>query len=90
MFAFLCPDIAPKNVVFVGVPVFLLHLRLGLRFLMEFVRAVFSLLFFLLFIWMVYCLSWLSAVLVVIGKVCLLGVFVMLMILFYLLHVPLL
>ena len=59
-------------------------------FLIEFVRVVFFLLSSLLFIWMVYCLNWLSVVLVVIGKMCLLGVFVMLTTLFYLLHVPLL
>ena len=70
--------IALKNVMFSGVPVSLHHLG----FLMEFVRVVFFLLSSLLFIWMVYCLNWLSVVLVVIGKICLLGVFVMLTTLF--------
>ena len=72
--------------MFSGVPVSLHHLG----FLMEFVRVVFFLLSSLSFIWMVYCLNWLRVVLVVIGKICLLGVFVMLTTLFYLLHVPLL
>ena len=66
--------------MYVGVLVSLIHLG----FPMVFVRVVFSLLFFLLCIWMVYYLSWLSVVLVVIGKICLLGVYVMLMTLFYL------
>ena len=47
--------------VYVGVLVSLIHLG----FPMVFVRVVFSLLFFLLCIWMVYYLSWLSVVLVV-------------------------
>ena len=61
-----------RNVVYIGVLVSLI--RLG--FPMVFVRVVFSLLFFLLCIWMVYYLSWLSVVLVVIGKIWLLGVYV--------------
>ena len=47
-------------------------------------QVVFSLLFFLLCIWMVYYLSWSRVVLVAIGKFCLLGVYAVLMILFYL------
>ena len=86
LFAFCYLGIALKNVMLSGVPVSLHHLG----FLMEFVRVVFFLLSSLPFIWMVYCLNWLSVVLVVIGKICLLGVFVMLTTLFYLLHVPLL